>query len=336
MTNELDADAAFKPSAFWREINDKNLQMLMADGIDNFKRTLSHNYYSWLIVSPFARHFRYIVKDWLLHPTVAPLGTRIEPDLAVRLTTHSDPVVLSARQRLLYRIYVSCVWERMLRADSRGLALKVGEPDLGNPIRVWRNNQIITQDLANSIVEANLMSGLLSGTGNTPRIAELGAGSGRLAHVFSTTHPGTYHIFDIPPALLVSQWYLDRVLAGKRVFHFRHFHDFEEIRNELSSADVAFFTANQMAKFPPGYFDLIVSISTLPEARPDQVTLFLNLFQTLSKRFIYLKQWRSWKNPLDGTFLTIDDYTFGREWHVVRDEMDPINPLFFNRVWQRQ
>ena len=224
----------------------------------------------------------------------------------------------------------------MLRADTRDLASCVVEPNLGNPIRVWRKNRIITQDLANSIVEANMMSGLLDGAGGSPRIAELGAGSGRLAHVFAATQQGTYHIFDIPPALLVSQWYLDRVLSGKRIFHFRHFDDFDEIRDELGSADVAFFTANQMTKFPPGYFDIVVSISTLPEARPDQVSLFLNLFQSLSKRYIYLKQWRSWRNPLDGTLLTIDDYCFETRWHLVMDEMDPINPLFFSRVWHRQ
>jgi putative sugar O-methyltransferase len=334
MLAELDTDPVFGPSEFWRVLNEKNLQMLVVDGLDNFKRTVAQNYYSWLITNPLSPHFRHVLIDWLRHPTLHPLLTRIERNVSVRLSTRRDPVRLSARQRLLYRMYVSCIWEKMLRADVGGLASQVVEPEVGNPMRVWRRGRLITQDLANSIVEATVMNEFLP-AGDRPRIAEFGAGSGRLAHVVASTRRSTYHVFDIPPALIVSQWYLERILPEKRLFRFRHFDDFGQISAELAESDLAFFTSNQLAKFPAGYFDMVVSISTLPEARPDQVRTFLDLFQRVCSGHIYLKQWRRWRNPLDGTDLRSADYALADSWRLIRDRTDPINPLFFSRVWRR-
>src|SRR3954463_8101614 len=105
MTAELERNPSYLPSAFWQEINDKNIHMLVAEGIDNFKRTISHNYYSWLIMNPLTQQFRYLLLNWLKHPTLRPLLTRIERNLSVRVTTRPDPFPLTALQRFLYRIY---------------------------------------------------------------------------------------------------------------------------------------------------------------------------------------------------------------------------------------
>jgi len=187
------------------------------------------------------------------------------------------------------------------------------------------------QDLANSIVEANVIADTVQGIAR-PRIAEIGAGSGRRAHVHTSTQPGTYMIFDIPPALIVSQWYLSRIFPDKKIFAFRTFENFEDIREELEFSDIAFFTSNQIDTFPTEYFDLILSIGTLPEMRPAQVSMYLGLFSRLSSGYIYLKQWRSWKNPLDGTNIKAEDYLIEDAWALVLDRADPINPRFVQHV----
>jgi len=333
MMVELEKDGRFLPSDFWRDINKKNLDMITAEGLYNFKRTVSQNYYNWLITRVRDPQFRKALVYWLFHPSLRPLRTEIEGDICLRFTTRADAVVLSAFQRLKYKIFVALVWEQMLKHDKYGFSNTLSEPEIGNPIKIWQGKKLITQDLANSILECNVIVGTLKNI-KKPKIAEVGAGSGRLAHVYTSTQQGSYFIFDIPPALMVSQWYLSKVFPTKKLFLFRPFDNFEAVRQELDSCDIAFFTANQMTLFPEKYFDLILSISTLPEMRPDQVSLYLDLFGQLSSGYIYLKQWISWINPLDGTDIKIEDYLMRGSWDLVLDRIDPINPRFFNRVWQ--
>ena len=335
MMAELEKDPRFLPSAFWRDINAKNLDMIASEGLHNFKRTVSQNYYNWLITRLRDPQFRRALVFWLWHPSLKPLQTKIEKDIRLRFTTRVDAVVLSPLQRWKYKIFTALVWEQMLQHDKHGFSKAMEEPEAGNPIKIWQDGKLITQDLANSIVEGNVIADTLKGI-KRPRIAEIGAGSGRLAHVYSSTQPGIYLIFDIPPALIVSQWYLSRIFPNKKIFAFRSFERFEDIREDLESSDIAFFTANQIDKFPKEYFDLILSISTLPEMRPDQVSMYLDRFSRLSSGYIYLKQWRSWKNPLDGTDIKAEDYLVGDSWSLVLDRVDPINPGFFNRVWKKQ
>jgi putative sugar O-methyltransferase len=335
MLDELERDPLYLPSAFWRELNEQNMRMLAADGIDNFKRSLNQNYYNWLVVRRRDQQFRHAFKDWLGQPNLAPLRTRMERDLSLRAFDAGKRYRWNWRKRLVYRLFVGFLWERMLRFDRAGIAQRIAEPEAGNPLRIWRAGKLISQDLANSIIECNLLVGELAGTA-APRVAEIGAGYGRLAQVFSATQKGSYYIFDIPPALGVAQWYLAQTLPQKKLFAFRPFENFAEIEAELAAADIAIFTANQLEKFPAGYFDAIVSISTLPEMRPDQVRRYIALMQQASRGLIFLKQWKSFTNPRDGTALNVEDYRFDPAWQLVIDQTDPVQPKFFNRVWRRR
>ena len=334
MLDELERDPLYLPSSFWRQLNEQNMSMLAADGFANFKRSLNQNYYNWLVVRPRDQQFRHALTDWLEHPSLAPLRTRMERDLRLQAFDAAKHYRWNWRKRLVYRLFVGFLWERMLRFDRAGIAAQIAEPEIGNPLRIWREGKLISQDLANSIIECNLLVEQLAGVA-APRVAEIGAGYGRVAQVFSATQRGTYHIFDIPPALGVAQWYLSRTLPQKKLFAFRPFEKFAEIEAELAEADIAIFTANQLEKFPAGYFDAIVSISTLPEMRPDQVKRYIALFQEKSRGLIFLKQWKSFTNPQDGTALEIDDYRFDPAWRLAVDRTDPVQPKFFNRVWRR-
>ena len=334
MLDELETDPVFLPSAFWRELSQKNMKMLELEGLSNFKRTLSQNYYNWMITSPHHRLFRHAFLTWLRRPNLLPLKTKIEEIEQLRLTTTDQRVSLSPLRREIYRVYVTFVWTLMTEVDTRNLRKRVSEPEVGNPIRVWDGDKLLSQDLANSIVECNAILDLLADR-QRPRVAEVGAGYGRLAHVFTEAQPGQYFIFDIPPALAVAQWYLERVLGPERLFKFRPFETLESVRDEMSRASVVFMSANQIRKFPDGYFDLVLSISTLPELRQDQADLYLSLFQRLSRSHIFLKQWKRWRNPQDGTDLTMDSYKLGPDWKLVLDRTDHINPMFFNRAWAK-
>lgn len=332
MLDELRSSPKFMPSKFWTEINAKNIEMLSNGGIHNFKRSLSQNYFNFQITRALEAPFISVLWNWIKSPTLRPFRTTIESTLMLSNVNDVDGRELSWIQRETYRLFVSLLWDTMLRHDKLKLADKLHEPSLGNPIKVFDGHNLITQDAANSIIECNTVRHILTDCAN-PKVAEIGAGYGRLAHVFSVTGPGKYFIFDIPPALYVSQWYLSKVLPNKKLFRFRSFRSFEDVKDEIENSDIAFLSANQLEKFPPNYFDLVLTISTLPEMTAEQVAMYQVLFSRLSKKFIFLKQWKSWINPDDGNKTDIRDYEFGSRWKEMYCKPDIVDPRFYLRAW---
>jgi len=335
MNAELDTDPVFRPSSFWSELAAKNAAWLEQDGLQSCRRTVSMNYFNWMIMAPHHPLFRAAVADWIKHPSLAPLRARIERDVTIRLYTHDRPVRVGWAKRQTYKLFVAMLWDHMLRLDRAGLARRIEEPEIGNPIRIHHRGRLIANDLCCAITEANTILPHVEKR-ERPRICEIGAGYGRLAYVISKARKGLYCIFDVPPTLNVSQWYLTRSLPEHRIFRFRRFDCFDDIAAELAQSDVAFFTPNQLRAFPDGYFDVAASVSTLPELTLEQVEVFLELMQRTSRGFIYLKQWHRWKNEKDGTDLTIDAYRFAPEWHRTLYRADPLIPSFFEAVWERR
>jgi putative sugar O-methyltransferase len=334
MFDEIAGDPRFLPSLFWQDLNRKNIRMLEQGGLANFKRSLAQNYYNWLVTSIRHPHFRRALKLWLMRPDLTPFRSRLDGSVQLGESSAATPIKLTGRARFIYKTYVAFVWSIMSRHDTLRLSDRVTEPGVGNPIDVRLGSKLISQDLANSVLECNTIA-RFAPSGSGARVAELGAGYGRLAHVYAQTQQGKYFIFDIPPALAVSQWYLGQVLGDGRLFKFRHFDRFADIEQDIERATVVFLTPNQMQKFPERYFDLIVSISTFPEMSAEHVAMYLKLFGTLSRGHIFLKQWKTWRNPSDGTFLTTDSYSFGDDWTVAEDANELVNPMFFSRIWQR-
>jgi putative sugar O-methyltransferase len=333
MLSELaSADPIFSPSTFWDDINVKNLRMLEAEGLANFKRTVSQNYFNWLIADHTHPYFKHVFHQWRANPNFLPLLTWLGETSRLRLTTANERRNLSLYERQMYRLYVCFVWTIMMQNDRRGLRHRIQEPKIGNPFPIRYGTQILSQDLASSIMECNIIADLTK-TKSLPKIAEVGAGYGRVAQAYVSALSGKYFIFDIPPALGVAEWYLEQTVGSNRVFKFRRFDKMADIQGELDDCSVALFTPNQIEKFPDQYFDVSLSISTLPEMRPEQVKMYLKELQRITAGHIFLKQWRSWKNPLDGTDLSASDYEFSDRWKLTLDRTDPVIPDFFNRVW---
>ena len=168
-------------------------------------------------------------------------------------------------------------------------------------------------------------------------LAELGAGYGRLGYALLTTTACRYFVFDIPPALYLSQWYLTTLFSERRAFRFRRFDTFDEIEEELSRADIAFFTPNQLAKFPSGYFDVLASISSIHEMRRDQNRPdYMALMGRTTKSALYLKQQRDCvEHSVDRLIIGRDDYPVPEEgWALSAERFDLINPGFFKRVYR--
>ncbi len=342
----------YRPSKFWVDLNEINQTMLDELGLENLKRTIAQNYFNWLVISRQDPQYQAVRRLWKHRPTLRPYLNRLEePKLLKTLQPYlgrlAEPSMSAAamgtaptigpRELRIYKLFVGMLWEYSSQQDWSGIGRQTDEPTVGNPIELYRRGKLISQDLANSIREYNaILSDDRGLAGSFKRVAELGAGYGRLAHIFLSEGKTKYCIFDIPPALFVSQWYLSAAHPGKTVFRFRHFARFSDVATELERSDVAFFTPNQMAMFPEGYFDIFASISTLPEMAADQIDNYLRQAERLARRHVYLKQWLEWENPADGHRVTPDTMRLGEAWAPVFDRPDAVQPQFFERLWRRK
>ncbi len=336
MTEELSqADSLFRPAKFWELVNESNNNFLDRDGFANFKRTINGNYFNWVPHSFNDNQIRNLFLWWARNPNPTPLMLEMPADGYFRLWSGHSEVLESEERRSVYKFFVGLLWAFAASNDPKKLTGQLSEPALGNPLPITLQGRLISQDLANSIREFYVSNAAIE-TVSRPTIAELGAGYGRLGYVFAAARPCRYLIFDIPPALAVSERYLSIVYPDKRVFRFRHFDTFDEVQSEIDNCDFGFFTSSQLALFPSAYFDLAISISALHEMYLQQVTNYLRLFSRKTKNGIYLKNWKTAKNPWNDTVIDDSAYNPGGDWQVSVNREDLVQNLFMEKLFVRK
>ena len=342
MEDEIRRDALYVPSEFWHTTGKFHKKWLADYGIENFKRTVSHNYQNWMMVTDADPQVRQLLALWPKHKSHQPWLNAIEaPDqVGCQFSSPAFPFpaypIANAQQRETYRVAVGLLWEYVLSTDKFGTLETLTESEIGNPVRIWRKGKLISSDLAHSVRERNMLLKASELNGNEALcVAELGAGYGRLAEVFGRTTNYRYMIFDITPALYVSQWYIKRIFPEEQIFEFRHFDSFSEIESELNNSRFAFFTANQIELMPDGICDLFINMNSLMEMRPEQIKNFLHHIDRLTQRSFLSRQWVSWRNPEDGNTVGKGDFALGPGWKLSLDHLDTIYPDLFNQVWTR-
>lgn len=356
------AKPVYQPSKLWEFFGEINLEQLRRNGLQGFKRTVNQNYFNFLPFSLLDPQLMQLAKWWLLHPSLTLLDTKVfDPDVlgeerlllpvdrrVFSLGGQSPAIARIARitgiepgrliQLFLYRLLMAMLWDYTRAHDQLGLAERLSEPRIGSPIETYFDSKLISQDLAHSILECNSIFCAISpeDRNRISRVAEVGAGYGRLGYVLMQTMKCQYMVFDIPPGLLVSQWYLGEAFPDKRIFHFRPFDRFEDIAAELAQADIAFFSANQIELFPEGYFDLTINISSLHELRPDQIDNMLAQIYRTTRRYVYLKQYKDYVNPYDGLRILEDSYRLAPHWKHCFYRDDGVDARFFETLIERE
>ena len=347
------ADPVFQPSKLWAFFNEINLEQLRRFGVHRFKRCVNQNYFNYVPLGLDDAQLRGLGRYFLRHPAIAALQTRLaDPDRyrsgrkmvrdrrIFRLWQEKPSLAPfgSWLQRQAYRILVGLLWRYAEQRDVLGLCRSLSEPRLGAPIEASLRGRPISQDLAHSIIECNsMLKDIEEPPGSVPLlIAEVGPGYGRVGDVLLSARRCRYFVFDIPPSLYLAQWYLSRRHPLKRVFAFRPFERFDEVREELEAADIAFFSADQIALFPKEYFDLALNISSLHEMKRDQQHRILGEIYRVTRQRVYLKQYRHYVNPWDGLDIHEADYLVAEGWRKLSWSPDPVDSRFFEAILTRQ
>lgn len=313
------------PSKYWEELNRRNLSQLEEQGYGNFKRTLARNYFTWIVL-PGNAQFR-----WLRHR----LPFRAVAGAAIRTLFSGSHSPLTWGESKAYSYLTRLLWEYARTQDSDRLLEKLAEPLEGNPPRVHRRGALISQDLANSMLEYRSILAPEVDRGRIRTILELGPGYGRTAFVFLTLLPGVrYVLADIPPALAVSERYLSSVLKDRRVFPYRPFRRYDEVREEFERAEIAFLLPHQLELLPEKSVDLFLNISSLHEMRIDQICYYFGVLGRLVRRYFYLKQWRESNIPFENVTIREGDYPIPADWRKLYWRPCAVQDYFFEALFE--
>ncbi|MFC2049205.1 putative sugar O-methyltransferase, partial [Chlamydiota bacterium] len=208
------------------------------------------------------------------------------------------------------------------------------ESEFGNPPPIYRGKRLISADLANSILEYYAMAPALE-AGPVKTVMELGAGYGRNASVFLQKHPDIrYIIVDIPPALYVSQTYLSNRFPNKKVFSFRPFRTFEEVRDEWEGSSICFLLPHQAKLLPEKSVDLFLNISSLQEMRIDQIAYYFAEIDRLVRGHFYTKQWKVSYIPQEDVTIRQEDYPVYPNWRSIYARPCAVQTPFFEALYQ--
>jgi len=315
----------YLPSKFWEALNEKNLQQLETGGLENFKRTVAQNYFTW-VIGGRDKQFRYLAK----HTNLLAW-----PAIFRGVFTHDSLVPLNRRQQRELIVFTRMLWMFTERRDSERLLTRIDEPTEGNPFSIFLNGKLISQDLANSVLEYySICEHFKAVQLEKNTICELGAGYGRNAYVFMKALPKCkYIVIDIPPALYVSQHYLTVVFRDKNIFTFRPFDRFSDVEKEFSDADIAFLLPYQADLLPEKSVDLFINISSLHEMKMDQIHAYFKLIDRLTKGYFYTKQWWVSRNPADGIAITHQDYPVPQNWRQLYLREAKVQTYFFEAMY---
>ena len=318
-------DQVYPPSKFWEALNKKNIKQLEVEGIENLKQTVAQNYFTW-VVGRRDEQFRYLARN-----------TRILswPSILFGLPTCDLNARLTWRRRVELALFTRMLWKIAERIDAEGLLDFISEPKKGNPFKIFLGGKLISQDLANSVLEYYSVREHFKASKTKKVIfCELGAGYGRNAYVFLNAFPkGKYIIVDIPPALYVSQEYLSSVFPDKKIFTFRCFDQFCQVEREFQDADIVFLLPDQAKMLPEKYIDLFINISSLQEMQMQQIQEYFKLIDKLTKGYFYSKQWIISKNPEDRIVINKNDYPVPGNWQELYSRQAKVQTYFFEAMY---
>jgi len=313
------------PSKYWEELNRKNLQQLADSKYENFKRTLARNYFTW-IVNPFNKQLRFLMREAGIRQTLRIFFS------ALFAPRHE---LLKKKHTIFYNMLTELLWAYVAKHDTDGLLDRLSEPREGNPPEVMRDGRLISQDLANSLLEYEAILHPDLDRRNVRTILELGPGYGRTAYVFLMLQPGCrYILVDIPPALYVAQRYLTAIFGDRKIFSFRPFDSYAQVRDEIEDADIIFLTPNQMELLPDKSIDLFVNISSLHEMRMDQIRYYFGEIDRLTRGYFYFKQWKETTIPFENETVAEADYPVRDDWRLINRQECKIQKKFFEALYE--
>lgn len=334
MFKELrEAPAIYQPSNFWINLNRIHLDQLMNSDINDFKRSVNMRYFNWGVLA-IIRHQLPVVLSQIIKGNFKPIlkSKFIYSDSKSKRQVKRFNWISA----FIYKVFVSSFADHISQNDYLHLLDYLEEPLVGNPFVVDYKNRLISQDICNSIHEFYSMINFIKPS-DKMNIAELGSGYGRLGYIFLKVLPkSSYTFIDIPPALYIAQYYMSKIFPKEKMFKFRPFSSFKEVKREFEESRIKFLMPHQIELLPKKQFDVFITISSLHEMRRDQISNYIKYIDRLTKDYFYTKQWKR-ARTIDNQNIKEQEYPIPKKWKVVlKNSPHPIQRMFFDCLYKIQ
>jgi putative sugar O-methyltransferase len=356
----IQSDLITKSSSLWNYIGKANIEMLVSLGFENFKQTVSSNYFTWIVdLDTYAANLLANQKEYMIKLPKEELDRtqyflpvqqffdleKNKPDLSKKKGDKiaSSPKELNEKHPLFFsersskfNLVTALMIGYVTKIGGKNLLLQLEEPLIGSPPYIKWEGKRISQDILNSVIEYLTVS-KHTDINQIARVVEVGAGSGRTAFCFMKLKPNIkYVICDIPPTLYVSQTYLTQVFPDKKIFSFRPFKSFQEIKDEYLAADLVFITPDQLAVLPSKSVDLFIAIGCLQEMRKEMIDYYFAQANRTATRF-YFKSTEQTVGPIDGSYNSPTSYPVPSHWKTAFREncfvpADHFHALYLNKA----
>lgn len=306
-------------SGHWLYLCKSHIQLLVENGIENYKQTIEKKHY-WGESSLESRLIKPIIND----------AITINVDTQMIFKTHDDSTISESIGHNISNIILL----NYLVNNKLGEYLEyMEESEFGNPITINYNNKKISFALLNSILEVDVVSKNIDFK-ERHRFLELGAGSGRTCIAMCKAKKNIkYIICDIPPALYISQQNISREFSEKKIFKFQSFKSFEDVEEDMMSAEIAFISPEQLQLIPDKFIDTCIAIDCLHEMTNETVDEYFEQFNRISHTLFFKAQVKQWANtsrkPLD-----IDTYPIRDNWEKILHERSTVPNDYFNAIYR--
>jgi putative sugar O-methyltransferase len=320
--------AEVQPSKMWEALNKEGMGWLKKHKYKNFKRTMVRMYFAatpWYLMN---RQTKFLILNNNPFTTLAALIK------SILLPTHK---LFTRIDSISFNFITYLLWAYTKKVDKEKLLERFEEPTIGNPPPIYNDGKLISQDVTNSILEFKSICDVID-RDKIETICELGGGSGRDAYIFITMlpHLKKYIFIDIPPALAIAEQYMEDVFPKKKIFKYREFKSFSEIKKEYEKADLLFFLPSQIEFIPKESIDLFLNISSLHEMRMDQIRYYFKEIERVTKKgkYFYLKAWKNSYIPFEEIYITLNDYPVNPHWKTLFKREAKVQIKFFEQLLQ--
>ena len=321
MINDLVKNENFKNySPYWNQLAQSHIKILTEEGFENFKQTIEKLHY-WGEIS---------AASMLIDP-IKNNEVKIEYDKK-ELDKKHDFCSLEESKNINK---TNLILINYLIENNLGKYLeKIQEFQFGNPITFNYQNKKYSFSLFNSILEIDVLNNLIDLT-KYKSFLEIGAGSGRLCSAFLQINQNLkYTIVDIPPALYIAQSNIKNNFKNKKIFIYKNFKNFEEIKKEFISSDIRFLLPEQLKLIPDKFFDLGIAIDCLHELNKKQVDQYFNFFNKLTEFFYFKCQNNQWAIFEKEKAYNYDNYPVRKNWDKIIHEKCYIPNGYFHALYQ--
>mgnify|MGYP001559237635 CR=1 FL=1 len=311
-------------SKFWIHENKLHINNLLGNGYDKFKQTIASSYFTFLNEPSTSAE---VISQWSFL-----LGNLSEQEIisAIKFAKNIPPLPYTRNE---FNLTTLLLWQYAKNQGLEKELAKLSEPAEGCPPGVRFEDRLISQDLANSLLEFNTINQHIP-TNSIRTILEIGAGYGRSAYIwFLLGNIKKYIIVDIPPALFISQRYLSSQFPTRKVLRYRDINSFKDIRDEYDKADIIFLMPWQIEMLPGKSIDLIFSIDSLNEMKFDIVRFYFKVIDKLGKKYFYMKCRQEW-NENDEGIVKWGNYPIPMKWKKLLDRECRVQTMYFESLYK--